>query len=115
MIMTLKLSGEMKEIPINPIRYARMKHGLTQAQLANITGIPKRTIENWEGGQRKCPDYVAKMVTDLLDQKFSQPDHKTILEEVLDMMEGDLKHLKTDEARNYVSNVISDIKDSLKV
>ena len=112
--MEIKLTGTMKEIPINPIRYARMKHGLTQHQLADLTGIPFRTIQNWEGGQRKCPDYVAKMVVDLLDQKFSHPDHKTILEEVLDMMERDLKHLKTDEARNYVTNVISDIKDSLK-
>ena len=112
--MTLKLGNEMKEIPINPIRYARMKHGLTQTQLSQITGIPKRTIENWEGGQRKCPDYVANMVVNLLDQKFNQPDYKTILEEVLDMMEGDLKHLKTDEAKTYVSNVISDLKDAIK-
>jgi hypothetical protein len=51
---------------------------------------------------------------DLLDQKFNRPDYKTILEEVLDMMERDLKHLKTDEARNYVTNVIHDIKDSIK-
>ena len=96
------------------IRQARIQYGLTQAQLANITGIPKRTIENWEGGQRKCPDYVEKMVVELLDQKFGHPDYQTILEEVLNMMEGDLKHMKTDEARNYVSNVISDLKDSIK-
>ena len=112
--MEIKLTGTMKEIPINPIRHVRMKHDLTQQQLSQITGIPKRTIENWEGGQRKCPEYVEKMVLDLLDQKFGQPDYQTILEEVLDMMERDLKHLKTDEARNYVSNVITDLKDGLK-
>lgn len=97
------------------IRQARIQHGLTQQQLADLTGIPKRTIENWEGGQRKCPEYVERMVLDLLDQKFNQPDYKTILEEVLDMLERDLAHLKTTEARNYVTNVISDIKDSLGV
>lgn len=96
------------------IRQARIQHGLTQQQLSDLTGIPFRTIQNWEGGQRKCPEYVERMVLDLLDQKFNRPDYQTILEEVLDMMEGDLKHLKTDEARNYVSNVISDIKDGLK-
>jgi transcriptional regulator with XRE-family HTH domain len=101
-------------ISTNPIRYARMKHGLTQQQMSNLTGIPHRTIQNWEGGQRKCPEYVENMILNLLDQKFSQPDYQTILEEVLDMMERDLKHLKTDEARNYVSNVITDIKDSIK-
>lgn len=112
--MTLKLSGNMVEIPLNPIRHARVKHGLTQQQLADLTGIPFRTIQNWEGGQRKCPEYLAKMVVDLLDQKFGQPDHKAILEEVLGMLEGDLKHLKTDEAKTYVTNVITDIRDALK-
>lgn len=60
--MTLKLSKNTIEIPINPIRYARMKYGLTQQQLADLTGIPHRTIQNWEGGQRKCPDYVEKLL-----------------------------------------------------
>lgn len=110
MIMTLKLGNEMKEIPINPIRHARVKHGLTQQQLADLTGIPKRTIENWEAGQRKCPDYVTKMVVDLLDQA----DYKAIVEDVVDALERDLDHLKTDEARNLVTNLITGIKDSLK-
>lgn len=96
------------------IRQARTQHGLTQQQLADLTGIPHRTIQNWEGGQRKCPEYVENMVLNLLDQKFNQPDYQTILEEILDMMERDLKHLKTDEARNYVSNVITDLKDAIK-
>ena len=111
--MTLKLSNNMVEIPLNPIRHARVKHGLTQQQMADLTGIPFRTIQNWEGGKRKCPEYVAKMVVDLLDRRFNQPDYQTILEEVLDMLEGDLKHLKTDEAKTYVTNVITDIRDSL--
>ena len=41
-------------------------------------------------------------------------DYKTILEEILEMMEGDLQTLKTEEAKKYVSNVIQEIKDSLK-
>ena len=96
------------------VRLARQHHGLTQQQLADLTGIPFRTIQNWEGGQRKCPEYVEAMILDLLDRKFNQPDYKTILEEVLDMLEGDLKHLKTDEAKTYVSNLITDIKDSIE-
>lgn len=42
------------------------------------------------------------------------PDYKTILEEILEMLESDLQTLKTDEAKNYVSNVIKEIKDSIK-
>lgn len=40
----------------------RKKYGLTQKQLSEITGIPVRTIQNWEGGQRKCPTYVADLI-----------------------------------------------------
>jgi nucleoid DNA-binding protein len=40
--------------------------------------------------------------------------YKGVLEEILEMLESDLKTLKTDEAKNYVSNVIEEIKDSLK-
>ena len=41
-------------------------------------------------------------------------DYKTILEEIVEMMESDLPTLKTEEAQKYVSNVIQEIKDSLK-
>lgn len=41
-------------------------------------------------------------------------NYKTILEEILEMLESDLQTLKTDEAQKYVANVIEEIKDSLK-
>lgn len=41
-------------------------------------------------------------------------DYKTILEEILEMLESDLPTLKTEEAKKYVSNVIEEIKDSIK-
>jgi transcriptional regulator with XRE-family HTH domain len=96
------------------IKEARIRHGLTQQQLANLTGIPKRTIENWEGGQRKCPDYLIQMIINQLDQTFNQPDYKAMLEDLVDELERDLKFLKTDEAKTVVSNVITDIKDAMK-
>ena len=42
------------------------------------------------------------------------PNYKTILEEILEMLESDLQTLKTEEAKKYVSNVIEEIEDSLK-
>lgn len=98
----------------NPIRTARIQYGLTQQQLSNLTGIPKRTIENWEGGQRKCPDYVAKLVLDLLDRELGQPDYKAMLEDLVDELEWDLKYLKTDEAKTIVTNVITDVRDAMR-
>ena len=95
------------------IKEARSKHGLTQKQLSEITGIPERTIQNWEGGQRKCPEYVENMVAGLLEQKFGQPNHKTILEEIGEMIESDIPHLSGD-AKRYAENVLAEIKDSMK-
>lgn len=99
---------------MNTIKEVRIRHGLTQQQLANLTGIPKRTIENWEGGQRKCPDYLIQMIINQLDQTFNQPDYKAMLEDLVDELERDLKFLKTDEAKTVVSNVITGIKDAMK-
>lgn len=46
--------------------------------------------------------------------KVIQEVYKGVLEEILEMLESDLQTLKTDEAKNYVSNVIQEIKDSIK-
>lgn len=46
----------------NVIRAARTKYGLTQVMLHEITGIPVRTIQSWEGGKRIPPDYVVKLL-----------------------------------------------------
>lgn len=35
---------------------------MTQAAFADYFGIPKRTVENWEGGQRKCPEYLLDLM-----------------------------------------------------
>ena len=54
------------------IREARTSIGLTQKQLSGITGVPLRTIQNWEGGQRKCPDYVTKLIIEKLERIFGE-------------------------------------------
>lgn len=40
----------------------RKASGLTQAAFAEKYGIPKRTIENWECGQRDAPTYVLDLL-----------------------------------------------------
>ena len=75
---------------MNNIKSERIRHNLTQEQVSNITGVPVRTIQNWESGIRKCPDYVEKMILDKLNQMFDQPDYKTILEEILEMLKSDM-------------------------
>lgn len=40
--------------------------GLSNRKLAERFSIPYRTVENWCGGQRSCPDYVRMMMQECL-------------------------------------------------
>lgn len=51
---------------------ARLAAGLTQQKLSDLTEIPKRTIEEWEGGRRKPPAYVARLVLAELNRLAQQ-------------------------------------------
>ena len=48
------------------IKDLRQQTGLTQQQLAALTGIPKRSIENWESGQRTPPEYIPRLLAAFL-------------------------------------------------
>lgn len=50
----------------NDFKKARNAAGLTQQQMSDIFKIPKRTIENWESGQRTPPEYVKILVIEKL-------------------------------------------------
>lgn len=95
------------------IKDTRIKYGLTQKQVSDLTGVPHRSIQNWEAGVRSCPEYVTKMVTDILHQKFGTPDHQMFLEELLEMLQSDRKHVKSTETFMYINNLISDISKHL--
>ena len=45
--------------PRSPVVRARLKSGLTQAQFAELLGVSKRTLEQWEKGRRE-PSGAAK-------------------------------------------------------
>ena len=44
------------------IKEIRQLTGWTQSEFGKFLGIPMRTIQNWETGQRKCPDYVVDLI-----------------------------------------------------
>ena len=46
----------------NAWKELRKIYNLTQKQLSEATGIPKRTIEDWECDRRKAPDYIFELV-----------------------------------------------------
>lgn len=44
------------------IKEIRVQSGLTQQAMSELLHIPKRTIENWEGGKTKPPKYVIELI-----------------------------------------------------
>lgn len=44
------------------LKQARAATGLSQQAMADRMMIPKRTIQDWEGGQRTPPPYVQRFV-----------------------------------------------------
>ena len=59
---------------MNKIKSERIRLGLTQHQLSELTGIPFRTIQNWETGQRKCPEYVERLLLFYLRHEIERKD-----------------------------------------
>lgn len=64
-LMELKEDGwdiweSFTELP--SIKDIRKTFNLTQQALADTFGIPKRTIENWEGGKNECSEYLISMM-----------------------------------------------------
>lgn len=50
------------------IKEARQAAGMTQQQMADLTGIPKRTIENWDSGKSNPPEWAEQLILDKLDE-----------------------------------------------
>lgn len=46
------------------------KYGLTQTGFSQFFNIPIRTVQDWCGGRRTCPPYVAAMAAELLSKNF---------------------------------------------
>lgn len=95
------------------IKETRIKYGLTIKQVSDLTSIPYRSLQNWEAGIRKCPDYVENMVVTMIENTFGKPDHQMFLEELLEMFKSDSKHAKCEETKEYIENLIMDVSEHL--
>ena len=61
----------------NPIRAIRAGTGLSQVAFGAALHIPRRTIEEWEAGNRKCPQYVVELIAYRVHHDDSIPRRKT--------------------------------------
>ena len=49
------------------IKEIRQKTVLKHVEFSKKYGIPRRSIENWETGKRKCPNYVVNMLNTIVE------------------------------------------------
>ena len=47
----------------NIIRKLRESTGLTRKGFSEHTGIPVRTLEDWEAGRRRPPEYIPRLIS----------------------------------------------------
>lgn len=59
---------------MNRIREARKAAGLTQREMADLFGMPKRTIENWEYHKTEPPEWVERLVLGKLEKINKAPN-----------------------------------------
>ena len=44
------------------LKELRQASGMTQKEFSEYFGMSKRAVESWEGGTRKCPEYLLKLI-----------------------------------------------------
>lgn len=57
----------------NKYREARKAAGLTQQEMADLCGMPKRTVENWEGSKNVPKEWVWNLVLGKLESTKKDP------------------------------------------
>ena len=62
--------------PAEQLKAARAAAGLTQRQAAERSGVPLRTLEQWEIGRRRPPGYVLRLTLDRLASTDRAPAHE---------------------------------------
>lgn len=55
--------------PSERIKQLRKSTGLSQTKFGELFGIPMRTIQNWETGEREPANYIVNMMEIITDLK----------------------------------------------
>lgn len=89
----------------NAIKRFREEHGLTQKGMSDMYGININTIQNWEQGRSKCPDYLFELLRmDQFHRKMEkkwEDERKEYVDQILSLSEqADYWYKKMEEAQD---------------
>ena len=51
------------------VKTLREKYNLSRKQFTEMFDIPYRTLQDWELGNRKCPEYLLKLIEYKLERE----------------------------------------------
>lgn len=54
------------------IKFIRESANLSRKQFSDELHIPYRTVQDWELGNRKCPDYLVELIQYRLKDKMEE-------------------------------------------
>ena len=72
---------EQLEKQIYKLKKIREELGMNRTDFSRYVGIPLRTLEEWEAGRRKMPDYVLRLITYYTKMECLLAEKKIELEE----------------------------------
>lgn len=86
----------------NVIKELRTSTGMTRKAFSEHTGIPVRTLEDWEAGRRTPPEYIPRLIGYQLkyEQMMEAKEEKTEADEAaVEVLEATLREdgMKTSE------------------
>ena len=61
-IYTITHCGVMDMDTARSIKELRESTGMTRKAFSGHTGIPVRTLEDWEAGRRRPPEYIPRLI-----------------------------------------------------
>ena len=56
------------------IKQLRKSTGLSQTKFGELFGIPMRTIQNWESGEREPAEYIVNMMERIAEFEDTESD-----------------------------------------
>ena len=57
---------------MDSIKEIRAYTGLSQVKFSQKYNIPTRTVEDWESGSRKCPEYLMQLLSRVVQEDFKK-------------------------------------------
>ena len=113
--MVLFLGGIMGEQYTIAERMKQLRNitGFNRAEFARQQGIPLRTIEEWEAGRRKMPEYVLRLLAYKIQLEIQDENNKSIVL-INDIRFKSRRNIDWNEIEEYLKEYIGNTYEILE-